>query len=109
MAGTVNLALGFSLGERPPSDALSLSVAFVIGLFSYGVSIALFVISLRKIGSAKTSALSATAPVTGVLVAWLLLGETPQIWAIVGGILMVGTILWMAYVKTSRRSKEAAP
>ncbi len=95
-AGIVNIGIALALGQRPPPDAKHLIVAALVGLFSYGVSIALFVMALRKLGSAKTSALFALAPVTGVLVAWSMLGERPQWIALVGGGIMIATVVWMA-------------
>ena len=96
VAGIVNLTIGLSLGQRPPIDTKNLIVAALVGLFSYGASIALFVVALRRLGAPKTSALFALAPVTGVVVAWLMLSEQPQWLALIGGAVMIATVVWMA-------------
>jgi len=96
IAGIVNLTIGLSIGQRPPVDAKNLIVAALVGLFSYGASIALFILALRRLGSAKTSALFALAPVTGVVTAWAMLGERPNWLAIAGGAAMCVTVAWMA-------------
>lgn len=96
VAGFVNLTIGLSLGQRPPIDAKNLAVAALVGLFSYGASIALFVVALRKLGAPKTSALFTLATVTGVIVAWLMLSERPHWLALAGGVVMISTIVWMA-------------
>lgn len=100
VAGIVNLTIGLSLGQRPPIDTKSLIVAALVGLFSYGASIALFVVALRRLGAPKTSALFALAPVTGVVVAWLMLSERPQWLALIGGTVMIATVVWMALTPT---------
>jgi len=39
------------------------------GVFGYGVSLALFVVALRNLGTARTGAYFATAPFAGALIA----------------------------------------
>jgi drug/metabolite transporter (DMT)-like permease len=77
-AGVVNTALGFALGARLPG-AGPLAAAALIGFLSYGVSLALFMLSLRRIGSARTSLYFAVAPFFGALAGLVLLRETPTL------------------------------
>lgn len=109
VAGIVNLAIGLSLGQRPPVDTKNLVVAALVGLFSYGASIALFVMALRKLGAPKTSALFALAPVTGVVVAWLMLSERPQWLALFGGAIMIAAVVWMALTPAKVRLDPSPP
>jgi drug/metabolite transporter (DMT)-like permease len=69
VAGTVNLVLALVVvGARVPawSDVLAASV---LGLASYGVSLSLFVVALRHLGSARTGAYFGVAPFAGAAVA----------------------------------------
>ena len=52
--------------------------ALLIGAFSYGVSLVLFIEALRKIGSARSSTYFAIGPFLGVMSALVLLGEQPS-------------------------------
>ncbi len=95
-AGVVNLAVGAALGQRPPMELRPLAFAGAVGLFSYGISLVLFVLALRKLGAARTSAVFAIAPASGVLVAWLALREVPGWPALAGGAVMIAGVVWLA-------------
>ena len=60
-AGLVNLCLALLLDAYFPST-LHLLGAMLLGLFAYGVSLAVFVVSLRHLGSARTGAYFSVAP-----------------------------------------------
>ena len=86
VAGSVNLGLAWVAGAHLPS-APHVAGAMVVGFFAYGVSLALFVVGLRHLGTARTGAYFSVAPFAGALLA-LALGEpaTPTLWA--AGLLM---------------------
>ncbi|MCC6778219.1 MAG: EamA family transporter [Hyphomicrobiales bacterium] len=92
-AGPVNLIIGFSIGAALPALP-EVAVAGVVGFVGYGVSLALFVVALRHLGTARTAAYFSTAPFVGSLAAIVLLAEpmTPQL--VVAGLLM-GTGVWL--------------
>jgi len=74
VAGTVNSVLAFAVSPTaPPVPALAASL--FVGFFSYGLSLTLFVVALRHLGTARTSAYFSTAPFVGAAVAVALLGE----------------------------------
>jgi drug/metabolite transporter (DMT)-like permease len=73
-AGGVNVAIALALGATMPPLPISATAA-AIGFFSYGVSLVLFVIGLRHLGTARTGAYFSTAPFVGALVAVALLDE----------------------------------
>jgi drug/metabolite transporter (DMT)-like permease len=74
-AGATNLVLATSVGAGWPGAAHVASAAG-IGFFSYGVSLALFVVALRHLGTARTGAYFSTAPFMGAFLALVLLGES---------------------------------
>ncbi len=75
VAGSVNtvLALGFTHAQWP--DVASIGAAALLGLFGYGISLVLFVIGLRHLGTARAGAYFSAAPFVGALIAILFLGE----------------------------------
>ncbi len=86
VAGPVNLALAFALGATLPSFG-SVSAALAIGFFAYGVSLALFIVAMRHVGTARAGAYYSIAPFFGAVLA-IALGE-PVTWQlVVAGILM---------------------
>ncbi len=74
VAGPVNLALALTQGAALPGAALALG-AGVVGFFGYGVSLVLFVLALRHLGTARTGAYFSTAPFVGATLGVALLGE----------------------------------
>lgn len=74
IAGLVNSVLAFSLGASLPALGLAFET-MTVGLLGYGLSLVLFVLALRGLGTARTGAYFSTAPFVGAAVALLLLGE----------------------------------
>jgi drug/metabolite transporter (DMT)-like permease len=74
VAGSVNLALALLLGQSLPKFEI-LAAALFIGFICYGLSLVLFVVALRELGSARTSAYFATAPFLGALLALVIFHE----------------------------------
>jgi drug/metabolite transporter (DMT)-like permease len=93
VAGCVNTGLGFTLGATWPALPL-LSSAMLIGFFGYGLSLVLFVLALRELGTARTGAYFSTAPFVGAAIAITVFGESTSIafW-IATGLMSVG--VWL--------------
>ena len=93
VAGTVNLIIAFVLGASWPS-LIAASDAALLGFLSYGVSLVLFVLALRKIGTARTGAYFSVAPFAGAVLAVVLLNEHVTVTlGIAGGLMLVG--VWL--------------
>lgn len=78
MAGGFNLAIALFLGQSLPTWQAVVS-ALVLGALSYGVSLVLFILALRHLGSARAGAHFGTAPFFGAGFA-VLLGEPVTAW-----------------------------
>jgi drug/metabolite transporter (DMT)-like permease len=77
-AGGVILAFIASAGgEAFPALPASLPT-LTVGFWCYGISIVLFILSLRTIGAARTGALFATAPFWGVIFSFAIFGGIPD-------------------------------
>ncbi|MBN9555600.1 MAG: EamA family transporter [Alphaproteobacteria bacterium] len=74
IAGIVNLTVALLNGASIPAGPL-LFGALVVGLLGYGVSLVLFVLGLRYLGSARTGAYFSLAPFIGSILAIGLFGE----------------------------------
>jgi drug/metabolite transporter (DMT)-like permease len=86
VAGPVNLVLAFALGATLP-PLLNIGAAMTVGLFAYGVSLVLFIVALRHLGTARAGAYFSVAPFFGAILA-LILGD-PLTWPLlIGGLLM---------------------
>lgn len=51
--------------------------ALIVGFAGYGVSLALFVVALRLLGTARTGAYFSVAPLFGVLISFVIWPEVP--------------------------------
>ena len=86
VSGSVNLCLAFSLGAAMPALP-NLAGAMAVGLLAYGASLALFVVGLRHLGTARTGAYFSVAPFFGAMLA-VLMGEPVTMPLLVAGALM---------------------
>jgi drug/metabolite transporter (DMT)-like permease len=73
-AGSFNVALALALGLHLPATSM-IAGALVLGFLGYGVSLVLFILALRHLGSARTAAHFSTAPFIGAAIAIFVLGE----------------------------------
>ena len=87
VAGVVNTAIALSLGAAMPSLPTALAAA-TVGLMSYGISLVLFVIALRHLGTARTGAYFSTAPFAGAVIAIAGMGEPVTRELLIAGVLM---------------------
>lgn len=77
VAGSVSLTIAYFLGNTFPSLTTTL-LALLLGAFSYGLSIFLFVHAMRGLGAGRTSALFGTAPLAGMLLSFLIFWDFPS-------------------------------
>jgi len=87
----VNLALALALGDRFPALP-TLAGSMVVGFLAYGVSLALFVVGLRHLGTARTGAYFSVAPFFGAALA--LVGGEPITWQLVAASLLMALGIW---------------
>lgn len=83
VAGTVSLGLAIALAVPLPSPAGWVGSG-LLGFLGYGVSLVLFIVALRNLGTARTGAYFSVAPFFGAALALAMLGERP------------GTAFWLA-------------
>jgi drug/metabolite transporter (DMT)-like permease len=107
VAGLVNIGIAFALGHTFPGTAITLA-AGVVGVLGYGVSLVLFVLALRHLGSARTGAYFSTAPFIGVALSLVLLRETPGLlfWAAAG---LMAAGVWLHLTERHAHRHEHEP
>ena len=86
-AGVVNGGLALAIGSQLPALG-TLGSILLVGFLGYGVSLVLFVLALRGLGSARTGAYFSTAPFLGAAVAILMLGESVSMTFLLAATLM---------------------
>jgi drug/metabolite transporter (DMT)-like permease len=93
VAGVVNTVIAVELGARFPSAPV-VGMALGVGLLGYGISLVLFVLALRGVGSARTGAYFATAPFIGAASAILAFGDHAS-WMFWLAAVLMGAGVWL--------------
>ena len=93
VAGFTNLILAFSVGVPMPALSAILE-AGAIGFVGYGLSLALFIMALRGLGTARTGAYFSLAPFFGMVLAIPIRGE-PVTAQLVAAACFMGMGVWL--------------
>jgi drug/metabolite transporter (DMT)-like permease len=93
MAGAVSTLIAMGMGAVLPGFA-TLSATMAVGLLGYGISLVLFVLALRGLGTARTGAYFSTAPFIGAATALMVFPETTTLAFWVAAALM-GLGVWL--------------
>lgn len=107
VAGPVNIAVGLAAGGAlPPTGTIAL--AAIVGFLGYGISLALFVVALRHLGTARTGAYFSTAPFLGAVASLALLGESLSLQLVAAGVLMAVGV-WLHVTEHHAHEHEHEP
>jgi drug/metabolite transporter (DMT)-like permease len=106
-AGSMNLLIALGAGASLPAPPV-LYAAAAVGLLGYGVSLVLFIIGLRHLGTARTAAYFSVAPFFGAALALLVLSEqaTLPFW-IAAALMALG--VWLHVTERHVHSHEHQP
>ena len=106
-AGATNLVLAWALGAHLPPLA-AIAGAGLTGFLGYGISLVLFVLALRHLGTARTGAYFSTAPFIGAVLAIALLHEPFTVrLAVAGALMALGLYLHLSETHDHAHSHEA--
>lgn len=107
IAGPTTIAVGLAFGGHLPTLSL-MAVAGIVGFFGIGLSLALFVLALRDLGTARTGAYFSTAPFLGTVAAVLFLHEPVTVQLVIAGLLM-GFGVWLHLTEDHAHDHEHEP
>lgn len=93
VSGMVSVSLALFFGLAFPAS-LIIGYALLVGFIGYGVSLVLFVLALRGLGTARTGAYFSTAPFIGAGIAILFFHETTSLlfWS---AFVLMGIGVWL--------------
>lgn len=107
VAGGTNLVLALSFGAAWPSMAL-VGAGAVVGFLGIGVSLVMFMLGLRHLGTARTGAYFSLAPFIGAIVAVVIFREPVTLPLVLAGLLMaLGLWLHLSERHEHEHSHEA--
>jgi drug/metabolite transporter (DMT)-like permease len=93
VAGLTSSALALIFGAKLPTAQL-VAAAMGVGIAGYGLSLVLFVLALRGLGSARTGAYFSTAPFVGAAIAIVVFHE-PVSWPLWLAATMMAAGVWL--------------
>lgn len=85
--------VGASLASAPTAWSANLGLAYTVILATV-VGSGLWTSLLARNSASSVAPFSMLVPVAGFTAAWLVLGERPSGWELLGGVLIVGGVLW---------------
>lgn len=107
VAGSTNLILALSLGAALPGLGL-IAAGAVVGFLGVGVSLVMFMLALRHLGTARTGAYFSLAPFIGALLAIAVFREPVTVQLVSAGALMtIG--LWLHLAERHEHDHTHAP
>ena len=104
VAGAINLGIAFMLGLSLP-PAPTILVAALLGFCGVGLSLVLFVLALRHLGTARTGAWFSVAPFVGAALSLLLPGEAAGSTFWLAATLM-GAGLWLHWTESHAHAHQ---
>jgi drug/metabolite transporter (DMT)-like permease len=93
IAGLTSSVLALTFGAKLPTAQL-IAAAMGVGLAGYGLSLVLFVLALRGLGSARTGAYFSTAPFVGAAIAMVAFHE-PASWPLWVAAALMAAGVWL--------------
>ncbi len=104
VAGSVNLTIALALGAHLPPTSTILA-AGLIGFCGYGLSLVLFVLALRNLGTARTGAYFSVAPFVGAMISLVLLSDRPG-WLFWLAAILMGAGIWLHLTESHEHEHE---
>jgi drug/metabolite transporter (DMT)-like permease len=96
VAGPVNFAIGMYL--NPFHTTLPVvSLALLVGAFTYGISIVLYIASAQQLGATRSQILFSSSPFFGVLLSALFLGESLSVLQALAMVLIAGSLAGLVF------------
>ncbi len=96
VAGSVNLLIGCLIATQPLTPG-NVGPALLVGIFSYGFSIMLYVTSAQNLGATRGQILFSTAPLWGVVLSYIFYHESFQ-WVHVISIVLLALAVIVTYI-----------
>lgn len=92
MAGLWATLLVLPLAAPMTASARDIALCVVMGIFSLGLGMVLFVRGLRSVSAAEAGLLSMLESILAPIWVWIALGEQPRPFALLGGVIVLGAV-----------------
>ena len=96
LAGLIASAIGFALADTLAISTHDLIVVIIFGSVQIGLGFTFVTYASRHIPAAEVTLLTLTETILGPIWAWLIVGEVPNTWTVVGGAVVLGCVALFA-------------
>ena len=100
VAGIVNLSIGIHLDPYIATLYVT-SAAILVGVFSYGFSLVLYIASAQKLGAARSQIIFSSSPFFGVVLAAVFLGEAISLGQIIAALIIAVSLALLFFERHS--------
>ena len=101
----VMLAISVVRDVTPPPDAKTWALLLGLALFSTVMPVFMFMVGIQRLGASRAAIMSTVEPIGTLILAALLLGETMEPVQLLGGAIILGSVVLL---QLSRRKTTAA-
>lgn len=105
-AASALVGLPFLLIDKPELTLITVGAVAVMGLFQVGLPYVIYSMALRTCPSLACALIASIEIVLNPVWVWLIVGETPGVYAIIGSAVIIGAITAWSCIKT-RQEKRA--
>jgi drug/metabolite transporter (DMT)-like permease len=96
VAGIANLVIGLQLDAYTATVSLT-AAAIIVGIFSYGISLVLYITSAQKLGATRSQIIFSSAPFFGVILAATLLKEPISQAQIIATLVIIVSLVFLFF------------
>jgi drug/metabolite transporter (DMT)-like permease len=96
VAGIANLVIGLQLDAYTATVSLTAAALFV-GIFSYGISLVLYIASAQKLGATRSQIIFSSAPFFGVILAAIFLREPISLAQIIATLVIIISLVFLFF------------
>jgi len=107
MAGMVNVSIGINLDVYTATLSLT-AMAITVGVFSYGITIVLYITSAQKLGATRSQVIFSSSPFFGVILAATFLGEAISSAQIVAVLIIIISMAFLFFEQHSHAHQHEA-
>jgi drug/metabolite transporter (DMT)-like permease len=100
------IGLPFIFVEAPVLSATTLLPIFYMGFFQIGLSSLLFSYGIKKIPAIQAMLTSVLDPMLSPLWVFIILGETPSVYALIGGAVIITAVVTSSIIGFKRQGRE---
>lgn len=103
LAGPIAAAISFGLADTLAISAHDLAIAIVFGAIQIGLGFTCLTYAARHVSAAELTVLAMSETVLAPVWTWLVAGEVPSPWTLVGGAVVLGCVAGYAALALRRK------